>query len=88
MEGLQCHVTELESECDRERVVREEAQRDRDRLKVGWGVHCTYCFVHPCVFLCTELFMLVVTLCANAKCTMQCKLRVKHPQRSLITTTV
>ena len=37
MEGLQCRVTELESECDRERVVREEAQRDRDRLKVGGG---------------------------------------------------
>ena len=37
VEGLQCRVTELESECDRERVVREEAQRDRDRLKVGEG---------------------------------------------------
>ena len=50
VEGLQSRVTELESECDRERVVREEAQRDRDRLKVGWGVPdmtvwCAYYFV-------------------------------------------
>ena len=56
MEGLQCRVTKLESECDRERVVREEAQRDRDRLKVGWGRGggaFVLMIVHPCVFLCT-----------------------------------
>ena len=56
MEGLQCRVTELESECDRERVVREEAQRDRDRLKVGGGVHdmTVCCTLYLPVYFCVQ----------------------------------